>query len=94
MVKCFCSWLCRGSVIWVIQRVSALVMIFYFSPILYFWLSCPNLGYMWWSEFLTSNFMLFALFINIVMFFLHAFIGIWTVLTDYVQHKLFRNLLL
>ena len=69
-------------------------MLLYFTPILAFWLVCPNLGYMWWSAFLSSNLMLGLLIINMAMFFLHAFIGIWTVLTDYVNCQMLRNLLL
>lgn len=94
MLKCICSCLSSGPFVWLLQRISAVLMLLYFLPILGYWLFCPNLGYMWWSEFLSSDLMLALLLTNLIMFFLHAMIGIWTVLTDYVQHKMLRNSLL
>lgn len=94
MLKCLCSCLCSGPAVWVMQRVSAVLMLLYFAPILGYWLLCPNLGYMWWSAFLSSNIMLGLLLLNLVMFLLHAMIGFWTVFTDYISNKVLRNVLL
>jgi succinate dehydrogenase / fumarate reductase membrane anchor subunit len=86
--------ICRGATLWLLQRISAIFMLAYFFPMLAIWLTCPNLGYIWWSGYLSSDLMLALLLINLLMFFLHAIIGIWTVLTDYVPNLLLRNLLL
>lgn len=94
MLKCICACLKRGAAHWLLQRISAVAMLLYFLPILGYWLICPDLGYMWWSGFLSSNLMLGLFLVNLLMFFLHALIGMWTVFTDYIPNQSLHNLLL
>lgn len=93
MLKCICACLQKGSTHWLLQRLSAVFMIVYFVPILAYWLICPDLGYMWWSAYLSSDIMLALLLVNLLMFFVHAIIGFWTVATDYIGNKCLRTLL-
>ncbi len=78
----------NGLYDWVIQRVSAVVIAVYFVGVLGFLMSNPNISYETWSGFMGSLTMQVINTIVFVMIAAHAWVGIWTVLTDYASSHL------
>lgn len=94
MLKCCCAWLNKGLVGWVAQRVSALAMLCYFLPIFYVWVTEPALSMQAWQHFLTSSWMIGLLGLQLFGFLVHAYLGLWTVCTDYIHAACCRALVL
>jgi len=92
MVKVAASLGRSGVHDYILLRASAIILLAY---ILYFigFISSADISYAVWRGFfsltLTKVFTLFALFAVLV----HAWIGLWQVLTDYVKNTLLRGLL-
>ena len=75
---------------WLIQRVTAVVLGLYFVFLLGFFLTHPQFGYHEWKT-LHQN-MVFRIVNVIVIIALvkHAWIGLWTVTTDYIKCSMIR----
>ncbi len=73
---------------WMIQRISAWVMTSYLVFIVGYLLANPNLDYAQWVELNSSLPMRMFSLITILSIAAHAWIGIWSVLTDYVTVRL------
>ncbi len=73
---------------WLMQRVSAVVLALYTVFVVAYLLLNPNLDYYTWSGLLTwmRIFSLLA-FVSIAA---HAWIGLWTVTTDYLKSTRLR----
>lgn len=72
---------------WIIQRFSAIILAAYTLCILASFLATPEMGYEEWRAIFDSNLM--RLFSIITLFALcgHAWIGMWTVGTDYLTER-------
>lgn len=70
---------------WLIQRVSALYFAAYSLFLLGFIMIHPQLGYAQWHNLFHNPFVKIASLIALLMLSLHAWIGIWTVTTDYLK---------
>jgi succinate dehydrogenase / fumarate reductase, membrane anchor subunit len=69
---------------WLIQRVSAIVIVAYLAVTLYF-VCCHSFSFASWSS-LQHNFLMRAFSALFLLSLLaHAWVGIWTVLTDYAK---------
>jgi succinate dehydrogenase / fumarate reductase membrane anchor subunit len=75
---------------WLLQRFSAVVLGAYVLFLLFYFLFHPSVDYIDWSQLFLAGwvryFTLAALFSLIV----HSWIGIWTVVTDYVKSARWR----
>jgi succinate dehydrogenase / fumarate reductase membrane anchor subunit len=74
----------NGLYDWVIQRVSAIIVGLYFIGMLGYLMAHPHMEYATWSAFMGSVCMQV---INTIVFFMiaaHAWVGVWTVTTDYL----------
>lgn len=76
---------------WYVQRISAVVLVLYVAFLIGVLVAYPHISFMQW-QFIFSHvavkvFTLLALLSMIA----HAWIGIWTVLTDYVHHGAIRG---
>lgn len=70
---------------WVIQRVSSVVIAIYTLFMLSYLVLHPQIDYLTWRELFTPLWMkLFSLF-TLIAVLLHAYIGLWTVSTDYLR---------
>lgn len=75
---------------WLIQRVSAVYLLGYVLVLLgYTALHCPC-DYGQWSAIFHCSCFKIATVLALLMFVLHAWIGIWTVTTDYLRHTELR----
>ncbi|UJF18656.1 succinate dehydrogenase, hydrophobic membrane anchor protein [Vibrio sp. SS-MA-C1-2] len=78
----------------ILIRVSALVILFYLLYMTGFFMFGPEITYHSWKTFFsqltTQVFTLLAL----AALFIHGWIGMWQVFTDYIKSSLLRGLLL
>ena len=85
MVESVFSFSRTGLRDWLLQRVSAVIILAYIACVLGFYLTHPNLKFAQWESFLTNPAMgVFAL-LMLLSLLIHAWIGMWTILTDYVK---------
>lgn len=90
MVKSVLSVYHQGLRDWLIQRVSAFVMAIYSIGIIGFFLTHPNLEYTAWHSLFSQQWMkvVTLLFISSLLF--HAWVGMWTIFTDYIKPSIWR----
>lgn len=70
---------------WLIQRVSALIFAAYSLFLLGFLYMHPHLGYSEWHALFHTPWFQVASILALFMLTLHAWIGVWTVSTDYIK---------
>ena len=81
------SWAQSGVKDWLWQRISAVVILLYSALVLGFWALNPQATFTAWHRFLMSMSMRVLGTLAFVSFAIHAWLGIWTVLTDYVKPR-------
>lgn len=70
---------------WVIQRVTAVVMAIYSVVILADVLSADHLSYQFWHDVYHNNAVRVLSVLVILSLVFHAWIGMWTIYTDYIK---------
>jgi len=70
---------------WLIQRVTAVYFAAYTLFLLGYFLAHPNLSYDEWHTLFSCQAFKIATMISLIALTLHAWIGIWTVTTDYMK---------
>ncbi|WP_027967523.1 succinate dehydrogenase, hydrophobic membrane anchor protein [Halomonas halocynthiae] len=70
---------------WLIQRVSAVVMALYTLFIVGFLLFSSDLDYATWSGLFAQTWMRIFSLLAFVSIAAHAWVGLWTVTTDYIK---------
>lgn len=78
---------------WLIQRVSAVILGGYFLLILGYIVLNPHIEFYTWQALFAGRSMRIFSFLALLSMVLHAWVGIWTVLTDYVKLAYVRLLL-
>ena len=73
-----------GSRDWIVQRISAVVLAIYSVVMLGFFLTHANVTYDQWVHFMMSLPMRLFSLVAIIALAGHAWVGMWTVFTDYV----------
>lgn len=73
-----------GSRDWMVQRISAVVLAVYSVILLGFFLIQGNVDFFEWSAFMTSLPMRLLSLVAIIALAGHAWVGMWTVFTDYI----------
>ena len=74
----------KGSFIWYTQRYTSLIILSYLIYILSFIFTNQDINFFSWSDFFLSFQVRFLSSIVFLVIVLHAFIGLWTVGTDYL----------
>jgi succinate dehydrogenase / fumarate reductase membrane anchor subunit len=75
----------QGLQDWLIQRVSAVVMAIYsIAMVAYFLFSSP-LDFVNWHALFAHVWMKVATLLFVASFLFHAWVGMWTIFTDYVK---------
>ena len=77
----------KGSFIWYTQRYTSIVILSYLIYILNFIFTNQNINFFSWSDFFLSFQVRFLSSIVFLVIVLHAFIGLWTVGTDYLTKR-------
>ena len=73
-----------GSRDWIVQRISAVVLAVYSVVLLGFFLTHGDVTFVEWSQFMMSLPMRLFSLIAILALAGHAWVGMWTVFTDYI----------
>lgn len=69
---------------WILQRVSAVILAVYFVVIIAWLLWAGEVTYTAWHDFMTCTVMRIFSLLAILSLAAHAWIGMWTVFTDYL----------
>lgn len=78
---------------WIIQRISAILMAVYFIGLIVYVVSHPGLSFAEWHSLFAHTGMKIATIIVLLALMWHAWIGVWTILTDYVKPYVIRAIL-
>lgn len=70
---------------WLIQRVTAVYFAVYSIFVFVFLFSHPNIGFEQWHSLFSNMLFQIATVIGMIALSLHAWVGIWTVTTDYMK---------
>ena len=73
---------------WLVQRVTAVVLLAFFVYLAGFLISHPNLNYHQWKALFDSTCMQVFTTMAILSLVLHSWIGLWGVSTDYMTTRL------
>ncbi len=84
----------RGLTDWFMQRVSALVMIVYsIALMVFFFKHSSGLTFNDWHDLFAQLWMKVATLLMLSLLLYHAWVGMWTVFTDYVKPYVLRVVL-
>lgn len=75
---------------WLIQRVTAIVLGIYFTFLLVFFVCHAKVDYQTWRAFYQQEIFQIINVIMIICLIKHAWIGLWTVTTDYLKCSFVR----
>jgi len=75
---------------WLIQRVSAVVLAVYTLFLVAYLLFHPNLDYATWSGLFAHTWVRIFSLLAFISMAAHAWVGLWTVSTDYLKHTAVR----
>ncbi len=89
MVNTVTNWGRNGLADWLVQRVSGVVLLAYML-VVGFYLLCSgsDLSYEQWSGYFDSTFMRVFSTAAVLSIVSHAWIGLWSVSTDYLTERL------
>lgn len=85
MVTNVTSFTGNGLRDWLWQRLSAVVITAYLLFLLGYWLAMPNMTYVAWHGLFQTVWLRVFTLVVLLNVLIHAWIGLWTVLTDYVK---------
>jgi len=83
----------QGLTDWLIQRVSAVVMVFYSIGLLAYLVMNSPMDYTNWQLLFSHGWMKLATILFFLCLLFHAWIGMWTIFTDYIKPFLLRFVL-
>lgn len=72
---------------WLIQRVSAVILAVYTVVLFGFIVANPGMDYATWHDFMTTTVMRIFTLMALLSFVGHAWVGMWTVTTDYLTSR-------
>lgn len=75
----------NGLYDWMVQRVTAVVLGLYTLFILGFLISTPDLTYAQWSGLFSQTWVRIFTLLSLISLAAHAWVGLWTVSTDYIK---------
>lgn len=83
----------KGSTLWLIQRLSAVVMLLTWGYVTFFFIVHQPLSYALWSEFMHQLHIQILMTISLFAAVKHASVGLKSILTDYVKSLPIRSIL-
>ena len=90
MVKSAMSLTGNGLRDWVVQRVTAILMTLYVFILVYFFIKHAPLDYSTWHALFSQGWMQITTVLVFLCLILHAWVGLWTIATDYIKCPCFR----
>lgn len=71
---------------WIIQRISALIMAVYSITLIGYIVTTPELSFAEWHGLFAETWVKVATLMLVLALAFHAWIGMWTIFTDYVKN--------
>lgn len=93
MVKTVLSVTHQGLREWAIQRVSAIVMAIYSIGLIAYIVCHPGLSFAEWHSVFAQTWVKIATILFLLAIMYHAWIGVWTIFTDYIKCYVLRAIL-
>lgn len=93
MVKTVLSVAHQGLRDWIVQRLSAIYLAVYGITLIAYCVFNPNLDYASWHTLFFHPWMKIATILSVAALLLHAWVGMWTVFTDYIKSSLLALIL-
>lgn len=81
-----------GAYDWMVQRVSAVILALYTVVLVGIMVFGPDLTYQNWSALFAQTWMRIFSLMALVSLGAHAWVGLWTISTDYLKNGLLRFL--
>jgi succinate dehydrogenase / fumarate reductase membrane anchor subunit len=75
---------------WLIQRITAVYFAIYTVFLFGFFLSHPHMEFVQWANLFHCMWFKIATILAVVALSLHAWVGLWTVTTDYIKCTIVR----
>ncbi|AWF83495.1 succinate dehydrogenase, hydrophobic membrane anchor protein [Microbulbifer sp. A4B17] len=88
MVKTVTSFGRSGTFDWLYQRVTAVILLAYTLFIVGFIFFSKDFGYQAWSELFAQRWMRVFSLVALLSTIIHAWIGLWSVVTDYITNRM------
>ncbi|WP_193161292.1 succinate dehydrogenase, hydrophobic membrane anchor protein [Microbulbifer hainanensis] len=88
MVRTVTSFGRSGTFDWLYQRVTALVLIAYTLFIVGFIFFSDDFGYESWSALFAQSWVRIFSLVTLLSTVVHAWIGLWSVVTDYITNRM------
>ena len=82
-----------GAYDWMVQRVSAVVLALYTAFMVGLIAFTPNLDYATWSALFEQTWLRVFSLMALISLGAHAWVGLWTISTDYIKNGLQRFIL-
>ncbi len=93
MVKTVLSVYRQGLREWILQRVTAVIIAFYSVSLISYFVCHTDLSYAEWRNVFAGEWIKIASVLFLLALLYHAWIGVWTIFTDYVKPFVLRALL-
>lgn len=93
MVKNATSYSGSGLRDWLVQRVTSLILASYIIFLVTYFVMNPEITYTKWESLFTQNLVKISTLVALLALVLHAWIGVWTIITDYVKPYCLRLLI-
>lgn len=77
----------NGVADWLLQRISAVVLAVYMIGLMGYLVFASDINYESWKALMTSTPMQLANSVVIISIIVHAWVGLWTVTTDYLTRR-------
>lgn len=90
MVKNATSYSGSGLRDWLVQRVTAVVVAAYVIFLTGYFLANQHVTYSQWEALFSHNVMKVSTLVALLSVMLHAWVGMWTIFTDYVKPACIR----
>ncbi|WP_444910254.1 succinate dehydrogenase, hydrophobic membrane anchor protein [Microbulbifer sp. TRSA005] len=87
MVRTVTSFGRSGTFDWLYQRVTAVILLAYVFFIVGFIFFTKDFGYQAWSELFAQRWMRVFSLVALLSTVIHAWIGLWSVVTDYITNR-------
>jgi len=78
---------------WFVQRISALILVVYILFLVGYLLGHPSVDYSSWKALFLCGWMRCFTLLAMLSLIAHAWIGMWTIFTDYIQCSVLRGLI-
>ena len=81
-------WLTASGVRdWLLQRVTAVILLAYLVVLVNFFASIEEISYISWKQLFSQGYFVALTLATIASLLLHTWVGLWTVITDYMPSK-------